>query len=112
MRPEPIEGVTIAPVVHVHRAAPDLLSQSNVEDATGIGARAYLRELLPQYREAGGEVAERGKLRLVRREDFVRWLMSARAVASPASTPKGDAADELARDLGLAAVVPMRRVSR
>lgn len=101
-------GVTFAPTVTVQQAPPELLSQGNVEAVCGITARTYLRELLPLYREAGGDVAERGKARLVRREDFCRWLMAGSKAVAPAPTKesgvKADTADAIAAELGLRVV--------
>lgn len=105
--------VTIAPTIHVHRAPPDVLSQANVEEVCGVTHRAFLRELLPAFRAAGGDVSERGKLRLVRREAFVAWLMSARASTSSAlASDTADPVDAMAAEMGFAPTAPSKRRRR
>lgn len=102
-------GVTFTPTLTVQVAPPDLLCQTNVEAVTGITPRVFLRELVPLFRAAGGDVAERGKLRLVRRESFIAWLMSSRAEPRTSPAKKPDGADELALELGLRVVDGGRR---
>ena len=60
--------------------APELLSQRNVEQATGIPARAYLRML--RARNFGLRVTHEGKLRIVDRAAFVELLRSRGSIAS------------------------------
>lgn len=101
-------GITIAPHVVVHRAPPDLLSQRNVEDVIGVSRSIYLRELVGAFRAAGGDVAERGKLRLVRREAFIAWLMASRSLRTSTTAPVSNEEHSIEEELGLAEVVPLR----
>jgi hypothetical protein len=68
---------------------PELISQENVELVLGIPQRQYLEILrLP---ECTVEVIVCGKLRLVRRVEFVAWLCAPRATCSEQQT--NDASD-------------------
>ncbi len=78
--------VTAAPATHV--------SQRTSEAVLGIPRRAFL-DLARAYRAAGGAVAVAGKLRVVEREAFTRWLF-ARAVPVPADAPNPEPADPVA----------------
>ncbi len=59
----------------VVEAEPTTVSQQTSEAVLGIAKRAYLASL-GDYRDAGGEVGHLGKLRIVDRAAYVRWLLS------------------------------------
>lgn len=83
-------------------ARPRLVSQRTAEPVLGLSSGVYL-VTVRQYAEAGGEVLELGKARLVEVEPFVRWLRSRgqQARRAPvASVPDGR--DVLLSELGLA----------
>ncbi|MEJ7731059.1 MAG: hypothetical protein WKG00_17820 [Polyangiaceae bacterium] len=71
------------------QAPPDPVSQLSA-DSVGLKRRAFLETLAP-YEAAGGVVARRGKLRLVRREPFVAFLMASRPMPHPAIEQDADA---------------------
>lgn len=104
-------AVVVAPTVHVHSAPPDVLTQRNAEAAVGVSPRTFLRELLPAFRAAGGEVAERGKLRMVRREAFVAWLMRGERAAATTEPASDGRALSVVEALGLEEA-PTRRKAK
>lgn len=58
--------------IRVIAAPPDTISQKNVEAATGVSARVYLESIRdPSFPLA---VTRLGKLRIVNRVAFIRWL--------------------------------------
>jgi hypothetical protein len=91
------------PGVVVHQAPPVTITQHNVKAVCGVEPNTFLRELLPLYRVDGGKVGERGKLRLVEREPFVRWLLAGER-AQKETDEKSDAVVRLAERAGLVAV--------
>lgn len=105
--PVPREALTVV------AAPPDLLTQRNVEAATGIPARRFLEMVrAPGFPLA---VTREGKLRIVDRQAFVAFVRD-KATAPPASAPANDAAPdpvaELAAEMGMRPVSPARRRSR
>ena len=89
---------------YIVAAPPDLITGNNVEDVSGFSRRVYHRELLPQFRAAGGKVAEIGKTRAVDRVAFVTWIKAqTRAAMAPklAAAAPIDGVDALADELGL-----------
>ncbi len=102
-----------AGAVTVQAAPPELLSQLNVLQVTGIPRKAFL-ELL----RAPGfplTVSRLGHLRLVDRVEFVAWLRQRPAPAAPvpandaAGTPAEDGSEALLRELGCERVQPKAR---
>ena len=58
--------------IRVIAAPPDTISQKNVEAATGVPARVYLKAIRdPEFTLS---VTRLGKLRIVNRAAFVKWL--------------------------------------
>jgi len=104
------EGLTVT------AAPPETLSQLNVEHVTGVPVRAFLEAI-----RAPGfplDVAKLGKLRIVHRAEFVRWLLAqtAKDLHAPDHGPANDAApadptvDEVLAELGLERVAaPAKR---
>jgi hypothetical protein len=81
----------------VQAAPPELLSQRTSEAMVGVPRLAYLASL-PSYRAAGGEVLALGRLRLVRRAQYVAWLAGTRIAERE---DQGDGTAALAHSLGL-----------
>jgi hypothetical protein len=83
---------------------PVLLSQRNVEQVVGVPPESYLKMLrAPDFSPT---IIVDGKLRMVRREDFVAWLEKHRAAPMRVrTTQKKGAADDdvaaIAAELGL-----------
>jgi hypothetical protein len=88
---------------------PRCVSQKTCERVLGVPPRAFLRDVLPAYREAGGVVAEVGRLRVVELDPLGAWLARsrgadhsrARGESTRVATAPSDAADDLAASLGL-----------
>lgn len=57
----------------VTAALPELLSQRTTEAVLGVPKRVFL-DSLPRFRVSGADVFKLGRLRLVRRADYVAWL--------------------------------------
>jgi hypothetical protein len=82
---------------------PVLVSQKNVERVIGVPPESYLRMLrAPDFTPP---IIADGKLRLVRREDFVAWLATHRkapARPAPAAHPgkTSDGAADILREVG------------
>ncbi|MRG95454.1 hypothetical protein [Polyangium spumosum] len=101
--------------------APDMLSQLTVLAVCGISPRVYLGLLRTDA--CSVRVVKLGKLRLVRRDEFIGWLESLGESAPPTTkeepspTPPADdpdTIDDLIRELGFRrpSTPPQRRSSR
>jgi hypothetical protein len=84
-------------------APPALLTQKNVEAATGIPASAFL-QLVRAY---NGRVGRKGKLRAVEREPFLDWFLRRQAPQNDAGKA-GDAVEaRLQEELDLSPAQPV-----
>lgn len=88
--------------VRLALGAPRTVSQKTSEAILGLPRRDFLA-LVREFRDAGGDVIEAGKLRLVEADHFVRWLRErSRAVQPEARAEQLDEVDTYAAALGLA----------
>jgi len=106
--------------IRVLAAPPETLTQRNVEAVTGLPARTFL-ELI---RSPGFPLRVRriGKLRVVNREGFVKWLEAGEPqkdiaeIIGPELEERGseppDRANELLASIGLRERAPKRRARR
>lgn len=93
----PTDAITVV------AAPPETISQRNVEAVTGVPARAYLDAIRsPAFPVP---VVRLGKLRLVPRAEFVKWILSGAPLSSQDAPPDSgatstDDVDRLADEMG------------
>jgi len=94
--PKTIKATIALPIAELRVAAPspDLVSQKTSEAMFGIPRRTFLASL-GDYRATGGEIIRLGRLRLVRRDEYITWLANRQFNEEPQDVA------ELAEALGL-----------